>query len=179
MNQVTNPRQQAVTSILREQLARGEVLRLRVTSDSMRPLIRAGDEVELVGVTDLTGLRPGDILTFDQAGVLMTHRLLGQVEHAGERAWLTQGDNLLAPDLAWPDTCLLGHVVTIVSRGRVLSLERDAGRQLDARLQAVLAAERGIARVVRRWLPPAWQRLALAALRRPLRALAAAIAAWY
>jgi hypothetical protein len=166
--------------ILREQLARGEALRLRVTSDSMRPLIQAGDEVELVGVVDLASLRPGDILTFDQAGELVTHRLLERVEQAGERTRLTQGDNLIAPDPPWPDTCLLGRVVAVVlSRGRVLSLERGVGHRLDDWLQAALAAERGLLRLARRWLPPTWQRVALAALRRPFRALAAAIAMWH
>ena len=63
-------------------------LRLTVTSDSMRPLLRVGDGV-VVQPIDPSALQPGDVIVVQRGGEWITHRLVA----VDERGWHTHGDN--------------------------------------------------------------------------------------
>jgi hypothetical protein len=99
-------------------LAAGQTLRLRVSSDSMWPLLRAGDEI-VVSPTTTGELRPGDLVVRAAADQpFVVHRLR---RVAGERL-ITQGDGLLRGDPPWPAAELLGRATAAWRAGRSLAL---------------------------------------------------------
>ncbi len=101
-----------------QDLARGEALRLTVTSGSMEPLLRPGDVVLAQPVGD-TPLAPGDIIVVQWGNAWVTHR----VWQVSAFHCFTAGDNSRIPD----EPVALADVV-----GRVVSLERG-NRRLDLR----------------------------------------------
>jgi len=91
--------------------AAGRLLRLRIGGASMRPLIRPGDVVVLRPLTDAESdpardLQPGGVVTFRQAGRVVTHRLVGRQEEG----WICKGDNLRRPDEPVCPEAILGIV---------------------------------------------------------------------
>jgi signal peptidase I len=89
-------------------------LRLPVVSDSMRPLLRAGDWVIIEAATP-AALRFGDIIVVQRGKELITHRVVAQ----DEQGWHTHGDN----------TRMLDQVVRAEEIvGRVSAIERGSQR---------------------------------------------------
>jgi signal peptidase I len=104
-------------------------LRLPVVSDSMRPLLRAGDWIVVESAAP-AALRLGDIIVVQRGVELITHRV---VSH-DTQGWRTHGDN----------TRVLDQVVQpeeIV--GRVSAIERGAQR-LDLQARRWQTANRWI-----------------------------------
>jgi signal peptidase I len=122
------------------------VLRLTVTGDSMRPLLKAGDGV-VVQPIDPYALRPGEVIVAYRRGEWITHRLVA----VDESGWHMHGDNTHCGDEA-------ASAAEIV--GRVIAIERGA-QTIDLQLPRWQAVGRRINRVQR----VQWQ--LLAALRVP------------
>ncbi|MCR9202935.1 MAG: hypothetical protein NXH75_00015 [Halobacteriovoraceae bacterium] len=61
--------------VLRKKLLRGDIVSLQVVSDSMEPVIKTGESID-VGHISLKSLRPFDIILFFQGGRLNTHLLV-------------------------------------------------------------------------------------------------------
>ena len=134
--------------LLRQQLAGGGTARLRVSSNSMAPSIKAGDEV-IVEAAKPAELRIGDVVVLNANGGLLMHRLLAR---QGKRL-VTRGDSMAAPDRPWTPEQLLGRVRTVLrADGRQIELRLDcAPMALRFLWQGELLAYR-LARAVKRWL---------------------------
>ncbi|PKO20725.1 MAG: hypothetical protein CVU38_18570 [Chloroflexi bacterium HGW-Chloroflexi-1] len=119
-----------VTALTRSALADGRMLRLRVVSGSMRPLLRRGDEVIVAPVAP-AALQPGDLVVRAASGDdFVVHRLM--VCQAG--MIVTRGDCLPRADPAWPADQLAGRVVEAFRQGRPIAVTarwpRPVGRLL-------------------------------------------------
>lgn len=145
-----------------------ERLRLQVISDSMWPLLRAGDAVIVQPIQAAT-IRVGDVLVARRGAELITHRLIAS---EGEQ-WLLRGDNATFADTPVSRAACLGRVIAIENSLRQIDVTQPPWTQLNQRLgQIGRAPER-----LQRWLsitpasPPLAIRLAwLTAL--PFRAVA-------
>jgi hypothetical protein len=121
---------QIAYAVIRDDTQR-EVLRLRVISNSMRPLLRSDDTI-CVRPIDPDRLRRGQIAVVQRNGELITHRLV-----AFEGAeWRTLGDNAVYADGSVQASDILGWVVAVerglttidFSSGRWMVVNRWLGR---------------------------------------------------
>jgi hypothetical protein len=111
-------------------LARDGSAWVREVSDSMAPLIRAGDRLRLAPI-DRARVRAGDLVAFRRGSLVIVHRVLAR-DAAG---LVTKGDALPWRDEAVPWNAMVGRVVAIAdARGRVVDLTawpwRPVGRLL-------------------------------------------------
>lgn len=131
---------EAYQTAAREAWRRGEadgVLRLTVTSDSMRPLLRAGDMVVAQPV-DPNALQPGEVLVVQRGGEWITHRLLA----IDEQGWHTQGDNLRCADEAAAADQIVGRVIAIERGSQTIDLQQAGRRAIDRHINRVQRAQR-------------------------------------
>jgi signal peptidase I len=145
-----------------------ERLRLQVISDSMWPLLRAGDAVIVQPIEPAT-IRIGDVLVAQRGGESITHRLIAL---EGEQ-WVMRGDNAIWADAPVGRAEGVGRVEAIERGAYRIDLAQPQWAQLNQRLGQIGRVHRRI----NRWLrltpasPPLAIRLAwLIAL--PFRALA-------
>lgn len=144
---MTQPDAALLASMLQESMQRGETPSLTLTSDSMLPLLRRGDQVQVEPVT-AAQLRPGDVVTLvDERDrtQLLTHRYWGRIAQDDGRTLVTRGDRPLWFDPPCPERNLVGRVMARRRDGRYLSLEDGAGAWLNRRLA-------WLAQVEMRWL---------------------------
>lgn len=136
-----------------EVLARGDRLRFRARGNSMTPVIRHNDLVEVEPVApDEVAL--GDILFLhDERGRLLLHRLIGLLSGEGGLRVLAQGDALPVADDPVSGDQILGRVVALQRRGR-WSDPRAPKRCLVGKLRTLLAP-------YSRWLYPLARRFHL------------------
>jgi len=111
--------QQTTVELVREELAQGGLIRLRVAGHSMAPLVERGDLV-LVQRANLEDLRQGDLVLVEQGGDFLVHRLVASDTH-GVR---TKGDNASYADQPLPPHDILGRVVAVEKGGRTIELDR-------------------------------------------------------
>ena len=131
--------------LLRAERKAGRAVALTVRSNSMLPLLRQGDQIEIVQVHP-SELRQGDIVTIvetaaltgSQQADLLTHRLW----QATPDQLHTRGDRLLQFDTAVSSDQLLGKVIAR-RRQRTLRLDQGVGQRLHAHLAATAAWESG------------------------------------
>lgn len=114
----SQPYRATLLALLHEQLAAGCAVRLHVVSASMRPLLRCGDEVQVVAVQP-THLQMGDIVVVLRDGALITHRLLAR----DAQGWRTRGDSCRWLDPPVADAAIVGRVVAVVRGGAVIDLQ--------------------------------------------------------
>ncbi len=107
-------------------------LRLRVSSDSMRPLLRMGDEV-IVQRVDPHTLQPGDVLVMQRGGDWITHRLVAVDEHG----WHTHGDNTRYADEPASAAEIIGRVIAIERETQTIDLRQPHWRTIDRRINRV------------------------------------------
>jgi signal peptidase I len=106
-----------VTGLVREQLKRGALVRLRVAGDSMAPLIEAGDVV-LVQRVNAEELRRGDLLVVEEAGSFLVHRAVA----ISSNRLRTKGDNVRYADPAVTVHDVLGRVAMVEKAGGRIDL---------------------------------------------------------
>ena len=104
------------------------MLRLKVTSLSMSPLLLPGDYV-LVKSTPIETLHNGDLLVTRHEEGYLTHRLIA----IDGRGWLTKGDKNWQTDAPVEPCDIVGLVVAFERLGKLHSL-RTHMRILAARL---------------------------------------------
>jgi len=131
-DQATIARQRTAVKLAREELAQGGLIRLRVSGDSMAPLIEPGDVV-LVRHVNPEDLRRGDLILVEQGGAFLTHRLVAADAHLVR----TKGDNASHADPPVLPQDVLGRVIGVekgdvvsLSKGDVLSPPKD-GRRIE------------------------------------------------
>lgn len=125
-----------LAELLRESMARGDQPALTLTSDSMAPLLRTGDQIRIAPAA-VDALQPGDIVTFiddSDAVQLMTHRFWGSVRQADQTLIVTRGDRPLWFDRPFGAGRLVGRAVARLRDGRELRLDTGSGARLNRRL---------------------------------------------
>jgi len=132
-----------VTELAAEILSRGSAMRVRVTGQSMKPLLPSGAIVVVRPVPTGT-LRFGDIVYFRKAmGAAVLHRIVRvDQDSAGSKVYRTKGDALCAfDDPVTPDQ-VLGRAVRIdrpLPGGRWRTVDLDTRRwRLAGALMALL-----------------------------------------
>lgn len=131
---------QNVAALLREALSQGKTPYLTVTSNSMSPLLRRGDQIGL-SACHLQNLKPGDLIVLNDGDQLTTHRFWGTYERDGNAWLLTRGDRPLKFDPPWPAGQYVGQAIVRRRGNRALWLDRGAGRWLNARLNQLARLE--------------------------------------
>jgi hypothetical protein len=111
--------QQTAVELVREELAQGSLIRLRVSGHSMAPLVTLGDVV-LIQRANWEDLHRGDLLLVEQRGDFLVHRLVAANAHRLQ----TKGDNASHADLPLTPQAVLGRVVAVEKAGRRIELDR-------------------------------------------------------
>lgn len=111
----------------------GAAWQLQVTSESMLPILQAGDTI-VVEPSHNKPLRQGDIVVCMQnvqsGGEYedwVVHRLVGK----SDQGWLTKGDHLRAFDIPVPRDAILGRVIQIVHQGERIDLQSFPWREVN------------------------------------------------
>lgn len=131
-----------LAALLRDALRQGKEPMLTVTSDSMAPLIRRGDQIRLAAAAP-TDLQPGDIIVIGGRHELLTHRYWGRLGDGPDAPLLTRGDRPRDYDPPAPVDQLVGRVVARRRAQRVLPLCSGAGEWLNGRLARLAALDAG------------------------------------
>jgi hypothetical protein len=122
---------QQTMPLLKEHLERRALLRLRIVSASMSPILRPGDDV-LVARCSSGELRPGDIVALQSGNSILVHRLLKRIESEGEEFLVIRGGAELKTSQPWSSSLLLGRVIASDSEDRAFDFTslrwRAAGR---------------------------------------------------
>jgi hypothetical protein len=134
---MTNSNTALIADMLRQSMANGQMPFLTISSNSMAPLLKTGDQVGLEAV-EPGQLRAGDIITLVQEGHLLTHRFWGL---DGQGRLHTRGDRPLAPDAPGKADQLLGRIVVRRRQNRELSLQTGIGRRLNHHLAWLVRVE--------------------------------------
>ena len=132
-----------LADMLKESMARGLTPNLTLTSNSMSPLLRAGDQVQIEAADPAT-LQIGDIVTLvdrDNGAQLLTHRVWGMRAHAGEVELVTRGDRPLLFDAPLPAHKLVGRVTARRRGAGRLALRAGMGQRLNQFLARLAGAE--------------------------------------
>lgn len=130
----------AIASLLRQTLAEGQEPFVIITSDSMAPLFRPGDQARIEAIP-WQSLRPGDILLVEAAADLLTHRLREIVTRQGVTYLRLRGDRPLDFDAPIPAEKLIGRATARRREGRLLPLRQGMGRWLNVHLAGINGCE--------------------------------------
>jgi signal peptidase len=107
---------------------------LDLTGLSMYPAIRPGDRSQVASV-DPNDIERGDIILTTRDNRIYAHRVIG-IKGNPPSEWLVKGDTLLSPDPPVRAEDILGRVIAVQRRGRLISLltprARAHGRLLAA-----------------------------------------------
>jgi len=127
----------------------GHSIRLSISGDSMSPILRDGDVVEVQPATP-DQLRKGDLILFKtEEGFLILHRYIRSQAWFSQVWLLTKGDASLGFDRPVSPQQVLGRVVQIIRQGRVLSLEGKKARLVNYVLAKISPYRPIISRVYR------------------------------
>ena len=107
-----------IKHLLSEGLGKDQIFRLRVSSQSMVPLLNPGDSV-LVKQVDSSFIRSGDLVVLRQDQEPVIHRVITIKE---DQEFHTKGDNLPDMDPPVPAVDVLGRVITIESANHTIDL---------------------------------------------------------
>lgn len=125
-----------LTGLLKDGMTAGQMPFLRVSSGSMQPLLRVGDEVGVHPVT-VEQLQPGDIVVVAEPTQMLTHRFWKRQGAGARPSFLTRGDRVLSYDRVWTADQLLGRAVARRRQDRILWLDYGPGYWLNRTLAQV------------------------------------------
>jgi signal peptidase I len=131
---------EVISGLLRHSLKAGKQPYVTVASNSMLPLLRRGDQIQLTDVPP-EELQPGDIIVLGAPAELIVHRFWGLHRRDGAPGLLTKGDHLIHFDPSVPAAALIGRVIRRQREDRQLNLTDGIGRWLNQRLASVIALE--------------------------------------
>jgi signal peptidase I len=97
------------------------MLRLKVTSQSMSPVLRSGDYIFVKSIP-LEAIHRGDLLVTRREDGFLTHRLVAR----DSRGWLTKGDQNNQADFPVGAHEIIGLVVAFERLGKLHSLRTHA-----------------------------------------------------
>ena len=104
-----------IAGLLRESLAKGFPVRLKVISNSMSPLLQTGDWIN-VETAAADQLACGEIIVVQCENDLLTHRVIA----VHKNRIITKGDNTNYADPLYSINALLGRVTSRVRNGQIL-----------------------------------------------------------
>ncbi len=115
-----------------ETLARTQMVWVREATDSMAPLVRAGDRLRLAPA-DRRHIRPGSLVAFCSEARLVVHRVLA----SGPAGVVTKGDALSRRDgpVSWD--AVVGRVVAVAHPVQLTELEKFPWPMLGRMLAAL------------------------------------------
>jgi hypothetical protein len=125
-----------LADMLKESIRQGTTPSLTVTSNSMSPMLRAGDQVGLQELVPALA-QPGQIITFSDSSNLdnlITHRMAGTSLVNGEVQFITYGDRTLLFDTPVALDNVVGFVVWRRRNSHILDLSSGQGAWLNAKL---------------------------------------------
>jgi signal peptidase I len=129
-----------IDRVILEQLGKGETFTFKVTGDSMHPLIRRGDRAHIQGCNP-RDLSAGDIITFRNDDLYITHRLLWTRTRGNVIELITKGDNEITIDPPVSPTHIIGKVIAIGRADRTIRLEALFWRFVNRLLRVFSLAE--------------------------------------
>jgi signal peptidase I len=134
----------AGVALVRDWIAAGRPTWLVLRGDSMRPFLPDGSRVRIAPVAP-GQLSIGDLVVYETEGRLVCHRVVRRRARPGGAAFLTKGDGPRTFPAWISGGDVVGRVVEVERRGRVVRL-RHPGR----RLHALAAAAASLAAVALR-----------------------------
>lgn len=139
---MSNPDTVAVAGLVRDGLMAGHLAFLTVSSGSMAPLLRIGDQVGVQHVIP-EQLCPGDVIVLHHRQLILTHRLRRLQSREPRTILITRGDRSPRFDPPWSESHLLGRVVVRQRGQHQLWLDYGYGRWLNRRLAQLSKFEEG------------------------------------
>ena len=97
-----------IVEVLRRDSFSRQVVRMRVTGESMLPILWPGDEVGIVSCS-LQEVGRGEIVLAERHGNFYLHRLI----RSSEDGFVLRGDSMPAEDTQFPREALLGKLITV------------------------------------------------------------------
>ncbi len=107
------------TAVITDLLASGHSVRFRVHGDSMAPLLRSDDSLQVEPV-DPAAVRRGDVVLVLAERGLTAHRVIALDEETAR----TRGDNAPAEDPPISRSRLIGRIVWLEREGRTRRVRR-------------------------------------------------------
>lgn len=117
-------------AILQEVLEKGSRPFLLISSDSMAPLIRKGDEIQLEVISP-EDLFVGDILVVEDDAGLLAHRYWHTFSNGEQTTLLLKGDKLREYDPLLSSENLIGRVIARRRKSRTLPIANGIGAWLN------------------------------------------------
>lgn len=145
---IPGPDTVTISGLLREGMVNGHMPFLTVSSGSMAPLLRVGDEIGLQAIK-ANQLCRGDIIAVSDRNQVLTHRFIGLRDIDGRKRILTRGDRALRDDRPWTEEQLLGRVVARRRGRQKFWLDFGAGYRLNRALARLARLEHGIVQPLR------------------------------
>jgi len=122
--------QRFIDHVILGQLGKGKRITMRVLGKSMYPLIREGDPIQ-VEQCKPRDLSMGDIITFRNDDLTVTHRVLWITRKGNDIKLITKGDNEIISDPPVSSVHIVGKVVGIGRANRTLNLETPSWRFMN------------------------------------------------
>lgn len=114
--------QKIIDHLIQEELGNGKKITLRVSGDSMHPLMREGDPIH-IEKCDPKELSIGDIITFKKDDVYVTHRVLWVLKKGDTIIFITKGDNKINTDPPVLPDHVVGKVILVRRRDRTIDFD--------------------------------------------------------
>jgi hypothetical protein len=134
-------------------LARERTVWVRESTDSMAPLVRAGDRLHLIAA-ERRHIRPGTLVAFRSGPIVVVHRVLA----CTAAGLVTKGDALERRDHPVPWDAVVGRVIAVAHRDRVSTIARFPWPALARAFAALARIGETVApsRAASWWRRPAW-----------------------
>jgi hypothetical protein len=150
-----------------ETLARTRMVWVREGSESMAPIVRAGDRLCLAPA-DRMHIRPGSLVAFCSDARLVVHRVLA----CGPAGLVTKGDALSRRDGPMSWDAVVGRVVAVAHSVNLTELERFPWPALGRMLAVLSRVAEAVAPPPAAVAPVGWRRTAWLLARAPFHVLA-------
>jgi hypothetical protein len=137
---MSEPEPSLIVDLLQDSMAKGKFPYLNVISNSMAPLIRAGDQIRLAP-RSVDALLPGDVVVIRGISELVTHRYWGIVDIKNDLQLITKGDRPQHFDPPNDIDTLVGLVIARKRNGKLLELKNSYGQWLNRQLTRLAAVD--------------------------------------
>jgi hypothetical protein len=122
-----------LADLLSQAMREGQLPFLTVVSNSMSPLIRRGDQIQIAPAA-AERLQPGDIIVYKGPANLITHRYWGLLSENGQTRLITRGDRPQHFDKPFDAISLVGRVIGRRRKKQFLDFARGKGKWLNKHL---------------------------------------------
>jgi signal peptidase I len=131
------------SAVIGHALASGTPVQFRAEGDSMYPTIRDGEAITVAPVSPASIVR-GDVVLFRHGRRLLAHRVVGVTMSGNERIFELRGDAKGAGDGSISANAIVGKVIEVRRKGRVIPL-CGARARVRRRVRSALSRARQFA----------------------------------